>query len=157
MKFVRYFIAASLIVLMIATGFLRGYLVYNTNLQLANELYQTDEYQVDDALSFINSFDYWTTYAFKWFLILMFCVIYWVQTHWILKFLFNQSYFWLVTYSFVFMLAITAVIYGGFALFGEFQKGYEVARYPLSWIQSPIPLMLLIPGLYLRRGSSKEA
>ncbi|GEM_PF-1435609 len=149
-------LVVAAIALLILTGFLRDLVFVNINIQLANTIFETNEHQLSPLFSFLAEMDYWTTYGMKWVAVIVFFTLYGLETHLVLRTFFRYNHWNLVAYCYAFLGLTSGIIYGTFWLLGFPNEGYEVARYPLSWAQSPIPTMLLIPALYLRENSRSQ-
>lgn len=141
------------IVLLISIGYVRDTIFVSINQQLAYRLYENTEFRVQSWMSFIEPLGYWETYLLKWVAVFAFCLAYLLATHLSLKLLFNESYFRVVLLSYGSLLLLSGLIFGFFWLLGDAQKGYDIGRYPLSWAQSPIPFMIFVPAIFLRKSS----
>lgn len=146
----RWIFIAILLILLVITGFVREFIFVNLNLQLVYLWYKNDVSYMSSKLSFLSGLVYWQVYYLKWFLTLLFSAIFLVESALILKHLFG-SFFWkplLFLYSL--LLIISAVVFGVYTGLGRGEEGYLIARYFMGIAQSPVPLMLLVPAVFLK-------
>ena len=138
-----------LLFLLFGLGFLRDFIFIQTNIIMFNK-WSNSEYEFHSSMNWLNSFDYWTLYYAKWFLTALFIVLYFILSRHCIKLLFNQKLFLhLLFFFFLLILSFAA----GSLFFGwltdGLDKGYLFSRLFVGILQSPLPLMLIVPfGLY---------
>ena len=146
-KIVSFFLALLLI---IASGFLRLFLFENINSQLVYLYYHKDFSYMSDKLSILKSFSYDDLMWVKWYLTVFFTITYLFLSCWVLKTVFNRNaYLWYTAYIFTGVVLISFLLYFGGIVFEEPGEGYRLARFCMGLVQSPIPLMILIPAFKL--------
>lgn len=138
-------------------GFLREFLFVNINEQLRFLWYGNEESFMSAKLSFLMGLDYWTLYYMKWFLTVFFALIFMLLSALALKLL-TQKYFWLeLGFIYFLLFAISGAIFIGYSLLANAENGYLISRYFMGLAQSPVPLMLLIPAIFLRKNLSEKS
>jgi len=131
-------------------GFTRQLLLVNINNQLSFLYYHKEISYVVDSVSFIKEYDYATLMWAKWFLTIAYTLLYLISTLWVMRVLsFRKDYLKLTTLLFGGVVVLSALLYGGLSLFGESYIGYRLARFGMGLVQSPIPLMVLVPAMML--------
>jgi hypothetical protein len=94
-------------------------------------------------------------YYFKYLLTGIFLVMYGFTTHWGLKFcLPGKPTRKLTFFVFLSITIFSALLFAGGWMIGKTEQGYLAARGVLGVLQSPVPFMILFPGLMLRKSSS---
>jgi hypothetical protein len=138
------------IVTIILLGFLRLYLFENINHQLAFIYYENEVSYVTEELSFIADYSYDTLMSVKWLLTIFFTIGYLALTLGIINILFSNKEFIHITLL-IFSLIVFAsfLLYFIFGFFNESALGYRLARFCMGVVQSPLPLMILIPAFKL--------
>jgi hypothetical protein len=146
----RWFFISAILILLVITGFVREFIFVNLNQQLVYLWYENDVSYMSSKLSFLSSLEYWQVYYLKWFLTLLFSTIFLVESALMLKHLFG-SYFWKpLIFLYSLLLSISAVVFGIYTGLGRGDEGYLIARYFMGIAQSPVPLMLLVPAVFLK-------
>lgn len=142
------------VALVVTTGFLREFLFLNINEQISFVYYDTDFSRMSDKLWFLRSWDYSSLYYLKWTLTLVFTGIYLLEAALALKVLFRSFFFRELLFVFGALTLISGILYVAFSLAGDSQEGYLLARFFMGLAQSPVPLMLLIPAIFLRKSAA---
>ena len=146
-----------IIIAIITIGFIREYFFYHLNYQLGKLYYReflnsTDyTYQLPDTLSIFNSLDYYQLYWFKWLLSGFFVSVYFFFTWLVINKMFpgNRLAMRITVWSHVVILAIAILFFLYGYLPGQSQKGYMLSLAFMHILQSPLVLMLLVPGFRL--------
>jgi len=133
-----------------ATGFIREFIFVNINEQLAYLYYKTDFSYMSPVLGFLSTWSYDSLYYLKWALTLIFSGIFFFESAWLVKAVFKKYYLKELTFIYLLLLLVSAVLYLPFFLSGNGDQGYILARFFMGIAQSPLPVMLVIPALFLR-------
>ncbi|WP_066755419.1 XrtX-associated membrane protein [Crocinitomix algicola] len=133
-----------LTLLIVNLGFLRGYLFYNINW-----IYATlTKGRMNQARYEFYFFLDWTPgqiNVLKWILTFLFTFLFFYLTYWIVKLLFNNPQFnKIVIYSYVGLLAISALFYSLGLITGKMNDLYGVVRTVMGIAQSFMPFMILV-------------
>lgn len=145
-------VISGLILGIIALGFLREYVFVSMNEQLF-ALWNDKESRITGFITIIKSLSYYQLYYFKWFLTALFSGLFYGWSLLILKRLFHD-YHWKelgVVYLLLIGIAIITMLIGW--PFGKLNESYIIARFFMGIAQSPLPLMLMIPAIFLRAKS----
>lgn len=147
----KQWIYMGLVVLVMAfLGFSRQLLLVNINNQLNFLYYHKEVSYVVDSMAFIKQYSYESLMWSKWFLTITYTLLYLLCTVVVLRTLsFNMDYIKLTVLMFGCVVVLSAILYGGLSLFGESLIGYRLARFCMGLVQSPIPLMVLVPAYML--------
>lgn len=139
-----------MVVLFICLGFLREYIFVNVNVVLYNKLHN-ESYPVPYTILFFNRFDYYTVYAMKWGLTSVFALLFFFAQRYTLKILFPEKIIvkWLF-YFYLILLLLSVIAFGAGYLSGNTEGGYRFSRMFMGILQSPVPLMFLIPAGVLK-------
>lgn len=139
-----------LVSIILAAGFLRLYLFENINHQLAYMYYENEVSYVTEELSFIDKYSYDTLMDVKWVLTILFTIGYLSLTLGIISILFsNRQFIYITLFIFGLIIFVSFLLYSAFGFFNESALGYRLARFCMGVVQSPLPLMLLIPAFKL--------
>lgn len=142
----------------IALGFLRDFVFVYTNLILYNKLHN-ESFPIANPISLMNSWDYYSVYYMKFVFTFICVVLYLFIGHRIISILFhnpllNRIYFAI----FILVFFVSGIIFSFGLLTNEAEKYYGLSRELLGFIQSPLPLMLLIPiGIFMKTDQNKNA
>lgn len=140
------------LVIMALAGFLREFIFTRINEYLFALWYDEPSYAIQ-SLPILSHFNYETLYWTKWGLTLIFTLFFFGLTTLVLGYIFNKSY-WKET---AFIYLILLMVAGGAMIFGflinDLHKVYPFARFIMGIAQSPILLMILIPGIWLKQQS----
>lgn len=138
------------IIIIVASGFLRLYLFENINHQLAYLYYEKDISYVTAELSFIKDYSYSSLMWVKWVLTILFTIVYLMLTLGVIRILFsNKEFIHITLFIFAIIIFVSFLLYSVLGFFNESVIGYRLARFCMGVVQSPLPLMILIPALKL--------
>jgi hypothetical protein len=138
--------------LLLALGFLRDFVFLNINDQLYKLYYGNYEFELPASLKSLENLSYMSLYYLKYFLTGFFVVAYAELTHWGLKVCLPAKANWKITAMvFMFIFVFAALIFGVGNLLGKENQAYLTARGILGVLQSPVPFMILFPGLLLKK------
>lgn len=109
---------------------------------LTNELIEIQDQLSTDSVS--------SLYKLKWLMTFVFSGAYLLLAMGIIKLLFQNGTFIRLTVLFYIVFIIVAgLTYIGGHLLGDADTGYVLARKIMGMVQSPILIMILVPGFYL--------
>lgn len=145
-------ILVALILSLITLGFLREYVFVSINEQLF-ALWHGKESRITGFITIIKSLTYYQLYYFKWFLTALFTGVFFGWSLLILKKLFNDFYFKELGVVYVLLISISMITMLIGWPFGKLDEAYIIARFFMGIAQSPLPLMLLVPAIFLRSKS----
>jgi hypothetical protein len=147
------------IIAIIATGFIREYLFYHLNYQWGKlyyrEFYNSSDYnyELPPSLTVFNALSYSQLYWFKWLLSGFFALAYFGYSWLVVNRMFPGSRqarkitIWV--HALILSIAVLFFFYG--YLPGQSQNGYMLSLAFMHILQSPLVLMLLVPGFRLAR------
>jgi hypothetical protein len=131
-------------------GFFREFLFTHINEQLF-ALWYDEPSRASDAIPFLKSVDYYTLYYSKWILTALFSVLFFGLTIGVLKVIFDK-HFWKETALIYGVLVACSIIVMGYGYFtNTLEESYLLARLFMGVAQSPLLLMVMIPGIWLRK------
>lgn len=136
--------------MIIATGFYREFFFVNINEQMRYLWYGNEESMMSDALSLLDSLDYWTLYYLKWAMTVVFSGIFLIESALFTKLILGKTLWKELIFMYTILLIVSGLVLAGYALFDEHETGYLISRYFMGIAQSPIPLMILLPAIGLR-------
>ncbi len=149
----RLWIALSVAVV-VFIGFFREFIFTHINEQLF-ALWYDEPSRASDKIPFLKSVDYYTLYYSKWVLTALFSMLFYSLTIGVLKVVFGKT-FWKETaiiYSVLIACSITVMAYG--YLSNSLEESYLLARLFMGVAQSPLVLMVMIPGIWLRKRTTE--
>jgi hypothetical protein len=151
MKTKNKIIAVVLILVLIALGFFREYLFVNINVVLYNKL-NGETYTVVPILSFFEGFSYNSVYACKWIFTGLFSLLFFLLQAELLKRIFAEKNIvkWLL-YFYLVLILLAILAFGTGYISGNLESGYRFSRMFMGILQSPVPLMFMIPVGILKR------
>ena len=112
--------------------------------------YGNEESMMSDALSLLDSIDYWTLYYLKWAMTVVFSGIFLIESALFTKLILGKTLWKELIFMYTILLIVSGLVLAGYALFDEHETGYLISRYFMGIAQSPIPLMILLPAIGLR-------
>ena len=135
-----------LILVFLLIGFTREFIFNHTNTVLYNKLHPEFTYPVPALISYLNHFEYKTVYALKWVFTALFCLLFFLLQRWTLKTVFPEKKYarWLL-YFYLILLLLSVLAFGSGYIIGNTGGGYRFSRMFMGILQSPVPLMFLIP------------
>jgi hypothetical protein len=126
-------------------SFVREYVFEGINDRLFRLFNSQPEYPIYSALTLIAPLSYYPLYYFKYFLILLFTLIFFLLTRNLLRAWFDSdSYNKLCLGFFTGVLALCTLLFGIGIATGYGHQGYSVARHLIELIQSPLAAFMLI-------------
>jgi hypothetical protein len=147
-----------LIITMVAIGFFRDFLFVHINAQIWLKYYNTadEHYSIPEVLKFLEKFSYNTLYYLKWPLTICFTLFYLGISISVVKLIFKQKKYVMTTVVvFAAITIIAGLFYTGGLILGNIEKGYELSRAFMGFVQSPFVLMILIPYFIFTDKSEK--
>ena len=151
MTLTRKLLVALSVIGVIALGFFREFIFIHINEQLF-ALWYDEPSRASDWIPFIKSVDYYTLYRSKWFLTVFFAGLFYGAILLVLRQIFDRWY-WKelgVIYGVLF-LAVAVALGAGYVLSNDLEPYYLAARFFMGIAQSPLLLMIMVPGIWLRR------
>ncbi|MCD6066096.1 MAG: hypothetical protein K0S33_922 [Bacteroidetes bacterium] len=141
---------------LIGLGFLREFIFVNTNSILYSKLYNED-YPLHPFFGFFRTKTYTFIYISKWFLTAAFIAAYYILQLLAVKWLLKNSPAknWLL-FFYVFLVILSVITFGIGWLAGSINKGYTFSRVFLGILQSPLPLMFLMPVHYFAKKLNQQ-
>jgi hypothetical protein len=141
---------ALIIIVLLIIGFYREFVFKNIN-ALIQAIDADMDYEMPSSLNFLSGYQYQTLINIKWVLTIVFAALYLIISMITIKVIFDNQKFRKITM--MVFLAVT-LLSGIFILLGFLIKSrndnmYEIARFLMGILQSPIILMLLIPAFKL--------
>ena len=149
-KVVRNSILASIVILIVATGFIRDFTFVNINYAIHFLEGKSPYYYGHSSVAFLSSYSINSLYTAKWILTIVVMLIYMTYTIFTVNFLFKtrQHTRWiLLLYGLLFIVG--GITYVGGWIFNQSIPGYTISRVFMGFAQSPLPLMVLVPFFYL--------
>lgn len=141
-----------MIVVFILIGGFREMFFLNLNEQIFFNEGGTDRYRVLEAFHFLGDFDTQSLYAFKWLGTLSFSAIFLGLSVLTLDRILERPDLvrWLIG-LYVLGIGLGGMSFLGGRLTGNSELGYTLARAVMGALQSPFPMMLMIPALFSAR------
>ncbi len=126
-------------------GFSRDFLFKNTNTHLGAKLYEMD-YSTHNFMDVLQNFSYWTIYTLKWIMTILFAALYYLIQRIVLVKTVKANFVkkWL-NFMYLFLLLLSALALGIGWVFGDIERGYTFSRIFMGILQSPLPIMFLMP------------
>ena len=148
---VKYALSFLIAALILCTGFFREFVFVNVNEQLVYLWFEHETTAMAPSLlSIFGNFSYWELYYTKWVLTGLFTVLFWLESLLAVKVLFEQWRWRELSIIYALLIAASVCIFSAWKLADQTEDGYLIARFLMGLAQSPVPLMLVIPALYLR-------
>lgn len=137
-------------------GFSRDFTFKNTNIHLGAKLYETD-YSTNNFMDVLKKLTYWQIYSLKWFLTIVFAAAYYFLQRIVLLKSLKANFVkkWL-NFMYLFLLLLSAVTLGIGWVAGNIDKGYTFSRIFMGILQSPLPIMFLLPVAIHLKNIEKE-
>ncbi len=133
-------------------GFIREFVFENINAQLYTLWYDYKDYSLPASLAFFNSWTANELYYLKFPLTVLSGLAYFLVAIFTVRRFFPGKKFRNITFVvhvFVFALAGVFFLYG--LAFDDYDHGYQFSRIFMDFLQSPLLLMILLPGFVLIR------
>ncbi len=144
--------AIIMLIVLIILGGLREIIFVNINEQIEFNAGRIDSYRVLETFSFLKELSSDSLVNLKWGLTIAYTCSFLVLSIISLKYILldKEGVKWLlIGYAGAFILAGAIYVLG--KLFEEPQLGYTLSRVVMGALQSPFPLMLMIPARMLAR------
>lgn len=143
---------AIVILTVILLGSLREVLFVSLNNQIAFIKGQLESNYLVSYFSFLENFSLNELSLFKWIFTVIFTIFFWVIGYWVLKRIFGHplaaKYY---SGLYILFIGLAGLIYLIGAIFHLDKLGYELARGMMGGLQSPLPLIILLPALLLKK------
>ena len=136
----------------ITFGFIREFLFVNINCQLAYLYYDYGKSCLDKDLYELSAWTYDELMDLKWHLTILFTVLYLILSVGTINTLFhNRPYLLWTIAGYLGVMLLSGFLYMGGNMIGFPHEGYRMARVCMGVLQSPLPLMALIPAFKLAK------
>ncbi len=137
-------------------GFSRDFLFKNTNTHLGAKLYEMD-YSTHNFMDVLQNFSYWTIYTLKWVMTILFAALYYFIQRLVLIKTVKANFVkkWL-NFMYLFLLILSALALGIGWVFGDINRGYTFSRIFMGILQSPLPIMFLLPVAFANSKLTEE-
>lgn len=147
----RMLLAILLVILLIATGFLREKIFVTLNAILYDKYYHAG-LTFPKAFDFFVNQNYMFVYKSKWTLTAVFVLIYYLEQWFFIRRFFGKDAMkhWLL-FMYIIMIGLSIITYFGGSLIDKDRDGYLFSRVFMGILQSPLPLMFLVPVYYFGR------
>ena len=132
-------------------GFTREYWFESINIKLFFLWRDESDPIMDESLAFLNQYGYWTLYWLKWILTGLFSAFYFLTGLAIVKLFFSDKYLKFVVFAYLLVLGLSILIFGIGCLTGTVNSNYNITRQLMDWLQSPVKMIVLIPGFLLHQ------
>ncbi len=143
-------------VVFIALGYLRDFIFVNINFQLF-ALHENEPSRAHSFFSFLERFTYDQLYYSKFFLTGLFTLLNlltgWGVLYWLFR---KRQYLLWSLYLYIAVGLIALLFYSGGYWMNDPHGGYAFARLFMGFLQSPVPFMLLVMGLWIREGGVRS-
>lgn len=152
MKTWRWILALAMLITLILLGGFREIIFVNINEQIEFNAGRIESYRVLESFSFLKDMSFEGLQNLKWALTIGFTVAFLALSLLSFKYIMKDpgGMKWLlIGYTSAFV--ISGIIYVLGKLIGEPQLGYTLSRVVMGALQSPFPLMLMIPARMLAR------
>jgi hypothetical protein len=137
-------------------GFTREFFFVHFNTVLYN-ISHNENYEIPESFHFFYRFDYYTLYIAKWFITPSFIAVFFILQWILLKSVIPEKKVrtWLI-YFYLILLLLSMLSFGTGYLFGYLKLGYRFSRLFFGILQSPVPVMFLLPVVILIGKFGKE-
>jgi hypothetical protein len=136
------------VIALISLGFAREFVFVNLNTIIINVKFN-ESYTYNHFFSFLSGFNYITLYISKWFLTAFFIGLFMFLQIKFSLFLYKEIYFkkWFL-FFYVLLIFLASLAYFVGWLLNVNREGYIISRLLLGLLQSPFPIIFLIPVKY---------
>lgn len=148
------FFVVIYLILIIYLGFLRDSIFININYILDSLYFNTEVVYYHSMYSFLVPMGVGGLVKLKWGLTIVFMLVNYLLSFGILRNLFieTKNSLSLLTWGYVGLFIISALLMLGAKLVGQSELGYTLARRFMGVLQSPVPLMVVV-AVHLLFGS----
>ena len=143
-----------LVIAILAMGSFREVIFVSINNQIAYESGSIESNFLVSYLSFLENYSSRTLIILKWALTMLFTLSFWLLGYWALKKVFKRrmaAHYYTGLYIIFFGLAGLIYLLG--ALFNLEATAYDLSRGIMGGLQSPLPLIIILPALLLKKSS----
>lgn len=139
------------IAILIGLGFLREFIFMNTNSALYSNFYN-ENYPLHPLFNFFRDKSYNFIYTSKWFFTFLFILMYFYAQVLTTKFLLKENILkkWFF-FFYLFLVILSVITFAVGWLAGNINQGYIFSRLFLGILQSPLPIMFLLPVYYFTK------
>lgn len=134
----------------IALGFFREFLFIHINEHLF-ALWYDEPSRATDAIPLLARFDYSTLYASKWVLTILFAGFFYIAIVGILYAIFRSLYWKELGVVYLVLFVGAALSLGLGYVINSLEDAYIIARFFMGIAQSPLLLMVMVLGIFLRK------
>lgn len=78
-------------------------------------------------------------------------MVFWLEGIAVIRLAFGQWQWREITAIYALLIVASVVIFSIWKLAGKVEDGYLITRFLMGLAQSPVPLMLVVPALFLRK------
>lgn len=144
------------VAIIIGLGFLREFVFVNTNSILYSKYYN-ENYPLHPFFNFFRDKSYNFIYLSKWFFTTAFVILYFYSQVVTAKFLLKENILtkWFF-YFYLFLVILSVITFMVGWLAGNINQGYTFSRLFLGILQSPLPIMFLIPVYYFTKKLNQQ-
>ena len=143
---------AALVILFILAGFFREFVFVNWNEQIRVTYYHSPDPNVAPSMQWLSGLSYSALYWLKWPLTLCFSLVFAGLAVLIIKLLFsNRSYNLITLYAYAAIFTASFLFFGFGWLIGFRESSYEIARFLAGIIETPAMLIILIASFLVHR------
>lgn len=155
MKKKALFLLLTLLVFAII-GFSRDFFFKSTNIHLGAKYYE-QEYSSNNFMDFLQNFSYWTIYTLKWIMTIFFAALYYIIQRIVLVKTVKANFVkkWL-NFMYLFLIILSALALGIGWICGDIDRGYIFSRIFMGILQSPLPIMFLLPVAFANTKLNEE-
>lgn len=150
------YIGILLVIMIILLGYFRDYLFKSINYYIKQAYYNLDTDYNLELYNLVKTYSAAQLKNLKWLLTFLFMGANYGLSFGILKTIFKESRttISLLSYGYVFLFLLSALLYIGGNLFGYAEVGYTLSRRFMGVLQSPVPLMV-VTAVHLLFGRSR--
>lgn len=150
------YIGILLVILIIILGYFRDYFFKSINYYIKQAYYNLDREYNPELYAFLKSYTASQLKTLKWFLTFFFMGLNYFMSYAILKLVFreNKVTIQLLSYGYIFLFLLSALLYIGGNFLGFADVGYTLSRRFMGVLQSPVPLMV-VAAVHILFGENK--
>lgn len=143
------------VILIIVLGFFREFVFYNVNAQINYILHWQEgmPFYTDSRFEFLYRWRYESLIQFKWLMTVTFALLFLGNSLLIIYLLFKENKYLRWTIYFFFIILIVSALLSVFWYFFKSDNFYRLSRLMMDFVESPKPLMIIIPAIYLSKST----
>jgi hypothetical protein len=142
-------LAVGIIVGLLCIGFFRDFLFVHINEHLYCLRHGIENNYLPKTMYFLQHFSYMPLYISKFFLTLLFYALYILSGYIYIKKAFPEKENIRIWFILNIGLGLIAAVFFTFGyVFSAMESGYRLSRFFMGLVQSPVPLMIVIPFLF---------